>query len=99
MMRQYFIRNPHLIYIMPAIAILFFLTIFPTILLLFLSITNYELAASSFDVVWLENYMRLFKSAEFWNAVKITVSFALITTSVELVLGFFLATLLDRDIK
>lgn len=98
-MRLYFTRNPHLVYIMPAIIILLVLTIFPAILLVLLSITDYELGASSFKVVWLENYNRLSTSPEFWNSLKITLFFALITTSVELVLGYFLATLLDREIK
>jgi multiple sugar transport system permease protein len=99
--RSYFHRNPHLVYIMPAVLILGILTFIPTVFLYFLSITNYELGSTSFHIVWLENYIRLFSGAdpEFWPSFRISLSFMVIVTAVELVLGFLLALLLEREFK
>ncbi|MFD2114213.1 carbohydrate ABC transporter permease [Paenibacillus yanchengensis] len=98
-MRTFFSQRTHLIYILPAIVILGVLTIVPTVLLYFLSITNYELGASSFKIVWFENYFRLFKSVEFQKSFFLSVYFSVVVTAIELVLGFFLAKLLDREMR
>lgn len=86
---------------MPAVLLLGILTIVPTIYLYVLSLTNYELASSGFDFVWLENYIRLFSGgdAEFWYSLGISVLYMLITTFVELMLGYYVATLIDREFK
>ncbi len=101
MLRQYFHKRPHLVYIMPAILILGILTFVPTIFLYGLSLTNYELGYPDFKFVGLDNFVRLFsgQDAEFWYSVRISVGFMLIVTVVELLLGFWLAVLLDREFK
>ncbi|MFF2889005.1 carbohydrate ABC transporter permease [Paenibacillus sp. NPDC057967] len=101
MIRSYFEKRPHLIYIMPAILILGALTIIPTIFLYGLSVTNYELGYPTFDFVGLENYIRLFtgKDAEFWYSVGISLGFMVLATVTQLALGFWLAVLLDREFK
>ncbi|MEK5037363.1 carbohydrate ABC transporter permease [Sporosarcina sp. FSL K6-3457] len=99
MIHSYFIRKPHMVYIMPAILVLGLLTLIPTIFLYFLSITDYELGSETFKVVWFENYLRLFNSAEFWKSFNISISFSIIVTSIELILGFYLAKLLDREMR
>ncbi len=45
----------------------------------------------------LRNYGSLFSSPDFLNAAKFTIGFALVVTSIETVLGFFLALLVDRS--
>ncbi|GIO14592.1 ABC transporter permease [Cohnella xylanilytica] len=101
MLRQYFHKRPHLVYIMPAILILGILTFVPTVFLYGLSLTNYELGYPDFKFVGLDNFVRLFsgQDAEFWYSVRISVGFMLIVTVVELLLGFWLAVLLDREFK
>lgn len=100
MVKKYFRKNMHLVYIMPAIIFLAVLTIVPTIFLYFISLTDYELGASAFSFVWFENYKRLFfESDEFWYSLKISVFFSVLVTLIQLVLGFFLAKLLDREMR
>ncbi|WP_339291072.1 sugar ABC transporter permease [Paenibacillus sp. FSL W8-0187] len=101
MLRSYFQQRPHLIYIVPAILILGLLTLIPTIFLYVLSVTNYELGYESFKFVGLDNFIRLFSGGdpEFWHSFWISIVFMVIVTAVELVLGFWLATLLDREFK
>ncbi|MBT2293218.1 sugar ABC transporter permease [Paenibacillus albidus] len=86
---------------MPAILILGALTIVPTIFLYGLSLTDYELGYSTFNFVGLDNFIRLFsgKDTEFWHSIYISFGFTLITTIIELLLGFWLAVLLDREFK
>lgn len=79
------------------------LTALPTIFLYFISITNYELGSKLSDVkiVGLENYARLLSGGdpEFWVSLKLSLTFMVIVTTIELILGFFTATLLNRDFK
>ncbi len=92
-------RRPYLIYILPALLLLALLTLVPTVTLYFLSLTNYELGSSSFRMVWLENYARLLNSQEFLASLRISIMFSAIVTSIQMVLGFGIAKLLDRDMK
>ncbi|MFB5678343.1 carbohydrate ABC transporter permease [Paenibacillus terreus] len=99
MLRAYFRKRPHVPYIMPAMLILGILTIVPTVFLYGLSFTNYELGYPDFKFVGLDNFVRLFsgQDAEFWYSMRISIIFMLIVTIAELVLGFGLAVLLDRE--
>jgi len=99
MLRSYFKQRPYMVYILPAVLILGLLTFIPTLMLYYLSLTNYELGASSFKVVWFENYLRLLKSTEFRNSFLLSIYFSVLVTAIELVLGFFLAKLLDREMR
>lgn len=100
-MRSYFGRRPHLVYIMPAILLLGILTFVPTVFLYGLSLTNYELGYPTFKFVGLDNFVRLFSGGdpEFWHSVYISLLFMVVVTAAEMVLGFWLATLLDREFK
>ncbi|MBB6671736.1 carbohydrate ABC transporter permease [Cohnella nanjingensis] len=101
MLRNYLHKRPHLVYIMPAILILGILTFIPTVFLYGLSLTNYELGYQDFKFVGLDNFIRLFsgQDAEFWYSMRISIGFMAIVTVVELLLGFWLAVLLDREFK
>lgn len=100
-MRRYLTSNPHLPFLFPALFILGVLTIVPTFFLYFLSMTDYELGYDSFRFVGLDNYVRLFtgEDAEFWHSLKISLWFMAVVTVVELILGFGLAVLLDREFR
>ncbi|THF83679.1 carbohydrate ABC transporter permease [Cohnella fermenti] len=101
MLRRYFHNRPHLVYIGPAIFILGILTFVPTIFLYGLSLTNYELGYQDFKFIGLDNFVRLFsgQDPEFWYSVRISLGFMIIVTAIELLLGFGLAVLLDREFK
>ncbi|MBB6633796.1 carbohydrate ABC transporter permease [Cohnella thailandensis] len=101
MLRRYFHNRPHLVYIGPALLILGILTFVPTIFLYGLSLTNYELGYPDFKFVGIDNFVRLFsgQDAEFWYSVRISLGFMIIVTVIELLLGFGLAVLLDREFK
>lgn len=100
-----FLRNrPHIKYIAPAMVTLFMLSIVPTIFLIAVSFTNYQLG---WDIgrarfVAFENYIRLFsgRDRDFWHAVAISLEFMLLATTIQMILGFAIALLLnDREFK
>lgn len=101
MIRAYFKKNPHTVYVMPAMLILGALSFIPTIFLWLLSLTDYELGYPDFHFVGLENFIRLFsgKDTEFWFSFFISIVFMVIVTVIELLLGFWIALLLDKDFK
>ena len=45
------------------------------------------------------NYNDLFEDHRFWNSIRLTVMWAVIVVSIQMVLGFFLAVLLDRKMQ
>lgn len=91
-MQDYFLRNPHFKYIMPAMFIMMLLSIIPTIFLACISFTNYQLGwnLSRLKFVGLENYIRLFSGADrdFWHSVFISIGFMVMATLIEMILGF-----------
>lgn len=101
MVRKYFHSRPHLAYILPAFLILGLLTFIPTLFLYGLSLTNYELGYDSFKFVGLDNFVRLLsgRDEEFWYSLRISIVFMVLVTAAELLLGFGLAVLLDREFR
>jgi multiple sugar transport system permease protein len=47
--------------------------------------------------VWFEQYIQLFQSAAFWNTVKVSLLYTLLTVGIELLLGLGIALLLRRS--
>lgn len=92
-------RKPHLPYVMPAMLVLGALTILPTIFLWVVSLTNYNLGwtFSQAEFVGLKNYIHLFSGADpdFWHSICISVLFMVLATGIEMLLGFWIAMLLN----
>lgn len=97
--RSYFHQRPHIKYIAPAMIVLFVLSIVPTIFLFGVSFTNYQLGwdLSRAKFVGFNNYIRLFsgRDPDFWHAVYISISFMVLSTSIEMILGFIIALMLN----
>lgn len=99
-LRRCLSRNPHWKYIAPAMIVLFALSIAPTLFLLGVSLTNYQLGwkLSRAKFVGFANYTRLFtgRDPDFWHAVLISVEFMVLATAVQMVLGFIVALMLNK---
>lgn len=97
--KQYFRKRPHLAFVMPTTVILGILVLIPTIFLYYISMTNYELGYDLLKAkyVGFDNYIRLFsgKDRVFWHSVQISLIFMFVTTALELVMGYFIASLLN----
>lgn len=98
MLKRYIKKKPYIPYIAPAMTIMTVLTVFPTIFLYLISVTNYQLGwdLTRVQFVGLDNYIRLFfgRDPDFWNAVYISLKLMVLTAGIEMILGFLIGKLL-----
>lgn len=86
--------------LMPATVLLVGLTLVPFIVSVVFSFSNLSLVTpDDFAFIWFDNFGRMFQSAEFWNALRITVIFTILAVAVELVLGVGIAALLHHETR
>ncbi len=98
-LRAYFEENQHLKYIVPAMTVMVLLSVVPTLFTIIISFSNYRLGwdFGRAKFVWLQNFYRLFSGndPDFWHSVWISIVFMVLATSIELALGFVIASLLN----
>ena len=83
--------------ILPTIIVLLAIQVYPALYTAWLSLQEREPAGWTF--VGLENYRRLFGTSLFSESIGHTVVFLVGYTSITLVLGFFIALLLNRNVR
>jgi multiple sugar transport system permease protein len=85
----------------PALIVLIGLFLIPIISMFNISFRSLSFAIPGSTGQWvgLENYRIMWASNEFWYSIKITIIFVLIVIPSQLVLGFIIALLLDRNIR
>lgn len=84
----------------PCVLLLLGLAIFPTVVSATLSFRVdplYNPNAARF-VGW-RNYDDLFGDARFWGSIRLTLLWAIVVVTIQIVLGFLLAVLLDRKMR
>jgi multiple sugar transport system permease protein len=87
-------------FIIPTLILLILMNVFPLIFSLFVSFTNYK-ARSGVSPVWvgLENYKDVLSSELVWHSFAFTGRYALISVSLQMLVGFGLAMLLKEKFK
>ncbi len=89
-------------FLTPTMLLLLAIAIFPLIWSLYLSFTKYSVikdAATGPVGIGLTNYDRLLNDPEVWTRFTTTARFVIPSVAIELVLGFGLAMLLNRNFK
>ena len=81
-------------YTMPTVAIVVIVGLLPILYSIFISLFEFELTAVAQPFIGIKNYLDLLGDERFIHAATFTVSFALIATVAEVLLGFTLAYLL-----
>ncbi len=66
----------------------------PFIYSIFLSFTGYSFRAPVTNFIGLKNWVVMFTSIDFWHSLLITILYAILTTTIELLLGISIALLL-----
>lgn len=91
-------RNIFLIFLLPAMLVLFLTTIYPMIYAGYLSFCSYDLAKPFVPRVFVgwANYAEVLSSSDFLNALWITAKLMVMTLSVQLFLGVGMALLLTQ---
>lgn len=93
-------RNIRWVFPLPALLVLFTLTILPVIFNLVLSTQERSVSdALPSSFVGLGNYLGALKDPRFWNSVKLMFQFTLIAVPVQMLLGLGLALLLNRTMR
>jgi multiple sugar transport system permease protein len=90
------------LFLSPTMILLLLIAIFPLIWSLYLSFTEYSViqdAATGPKWVGLRNYAQLLSDRNIWNRFSLTASFVVPAVGIELLLGFALALLLNRNFK
>ncbi len=93
-------RRIALLLLAPVVLVLLSLAIFPMIfsgMLSFRVDPIYNPNVARF-IGW-RNYNDLFQDSRFWNSIQLTLKWAVIVVTIQMILGFFLAILLDRKMK
>lgn len=88
------------LFIAPTILLLLAINIFPLLWTVYLSFTNYK-ANRKAPVRWegTEHYTDILTDPEIWHSMQVTAHFVFWTVSIETVIGFGLAYLIDRRFR
>ncbi len=93
-------RNGYL-FVMPWILGFFLFTLLPMVFSAILSLCKWDIVTglSTIEFVGLENFTSMFKDPKFWQSLKVTFKFCLITIPCYQIASLFVAFLLAMDIK
>lgn len=86
------------LFLFPAIVWILIFTLFPLLYALYTSFFSFRFGRMN-QFVGLENFRRLFIDENLHNALMVTLRFVTITVSIEMLLGFGLALLLNREMR
>ena len=87
-----------LVYILPWLIGMIFLTLYPFINALVISFTDYNLVRSP-NFVGLDNYIKLFKDKDFTGTLRATLKYTVITVPLQLSFALFVAFILNFKLK
>jgi multiple sugar transport system permease protein len=85
-------------FLLPSFVGFFLFILLPAISTVGYSFTNYS-GGKTISFIGLENYVTAFRSSAFWNALWVTAKFVVVTVTLQIVLGFGFAVVLDRPMR
>ena len=85
-------------FIMPAVIWVLLFTIFPLLYALYTSFFSFRFGRIN-QFVGFANYVRLFTDSNLHNGLRVTLTFVIVTVTVQMLLGFALALLLNREMR
>ncbi|WP_286202042.1 sugar ABC transporter permease, partial [Ochrobactrum sp. SFR4] len=83
----------------PAVSLVVLFILLPTLAVLYLSFTNFELGYTDYEFIGLENYIELFKDRTFRISLQNTAVYTLIVTPVSVFLGLGAALLIESETR
>jgi multiple sugar transport system permease protein len=89
------------LFVAPTIALLLAINIFPLIWMIRLSFTSLNLSMSYLPIrfVGLDNYVDILTDEDVWNRLQMTARFVISSVTVQVVIGFGLALLINRQFR
>lgn len=93
-------RRMLVLFLMPSVFLLVLLTAYPILSGMWYSLTNYHLARpQEIEFVGLANFQQLLSSDHFWIVLRNTIVFVIGAVSMQFLLGFGFALLLNRNFR
>ncbi|WP_285026252.1 sugar ABC transporter permease [Plantibacter sp. ME-Dv--P-122b] len=86
------------VFLLPWLLGLAVITLIPIIASLYLSFTDYSLLESP-NWIGIENYLRMFEDPRLLNSLRVTFTYVLVGTPLQLILALLVAMLLDKGIR
>lgn len=88
-------------FITPTILLLLAINIFPLIWTIYLSFTNFRANKTTQDLEWvgLKNYQRVLTDSDIWQTLQVTAHFLCWTLVIQMLIGFGLALLINKQFK
>jgi multiple sugar transport system permease protein len=88
-------------FITPTILLLLAINIFPLIWTIYLSFTNYRANKTTQELEWvgLRNYQRVLTDSDIWQTLQVTAHFLCWTLVLQMLIGFGLALLINKQFK
>lgn len=83
--------------IAPAILVIMGLGIFPVLYTVWLSLNDVNPGTLMTKFIGLSNYMDILSKSTFWDSLKITLYFSLVSVALQIVLGTMVAMLLNQE--
>lgn len=100
-MKRYKLREILVAYIClsPALILATIFMIIPTIMVFYVSFTNWDIISPVKKFVGLKNYIYIFQDEKFLKSIRNTFYFASVKIPLDLVISLFVAVLLDKNIR
>jgi ABC-type sugar transport system permease subunit len=89
--------QPAWLFAAPSLAIILVFIVFPIFQSFWYSLHNWKIGADTQEWLGLGNYERLLSDELFWNALRVTFVFSIVSVVAQMVLGYFIAAGLLRD--
>lgn len=89
--------QPAWLFMAPSLLILGVFVLFPILRSLYYSFFDWTVGAVSQQFVGFGNYVQLAHDPQFWNALRVTLEYTVVSVVLLVVLGFVAALLLQRD--
>ena len=89
--------QPAWFFIAPSVLIILIFIVYPITQSLWYSLFNWQIGATNQEWVGVGNYVKLFHDELFWNALRVTATFAVVSVASQIVVGYLLATALAED--
>lgn len=97
--RMFFRKYRGFIYILPWLVGFLLFKLYPFVMSLVYSFTNYSLFKTNTQFLGLENYINILKTSKYVKAFKVTFAYAFITVPLKLIFSLFIAYILNFKLK
>lgn len=88
-----------LIFAAPTLFIFATVVFIPLLYGIYLSMTNWDGVSSSYEIIGLQNYLKVFIDSSFWHSFLLTLRYVVISVVLVNAIGFLIAYLLTSGIK